>query len=175
MPSSLPPELERALIALAARLDSVGVDWLVAGSTARALLGFGVTPRDLDIELLEADVPRAAAALEIDTGRSTDERASSVRAGGRFAGHEVDLTGGLELRGPTGTLAADFPLLCRSARPVPIGGRTVAVAPVEEQIARAAVLADSDRLERIAREAPAGFVPDAAYLSARLAAATAAR
>ncbi len=175
MPSSLPPELERTLIALATRLDEVGVDWLVTGSTARALLGFGATPRDLDIELPEGQVPRAAAAIGIDAGCSTDDRASSVRANGRFAGHEVDLTGGLTLRGPAGTLDADFALLRLSARPVTIGGRTVSVAPVEEQIARARVLADSERLERIAREAPAGFVPDAAYLSVRLAAATAAR
>lgn len=175
MPSSLPPGVERALIALAAQLDGAGVDWLVAGSTARALLGFGVTPRDLDIELPEADVLRAAAALEIDAGRSTDERSSSLRAGGRFGGYEVDLTGGLELHGPAGTLAADFPFLCRSARRVPIGGGTVAVMPVEEQIARATVLADAERLELIAREAPPGFVSDRSYLSARLAAATAAR
>jgi len=121
------------------------------------------------------DVSRAAAAVGIDVGPSTDERASSIRARGRFAGHEVDLTGGLTLRGPAGALAADFALLRRSAWRVPIGGRTVGVAPVEEQIARATVLADSERLDRIAREAPAGFVPDAAYLSVRLAAATAAR
>jgi hypothetical protein len=175
MPPSLPSELERALVALAARLDDIGVDWLVAGSTARALLGFGVIPRDVDIELPVGDVPRAAAALGLDAGRSTDGRASSVRACGRFAGHEVDLTGGLELHGPTGTLTADFPLLRRSARLVAIGGRAVAVAPVEEQIARATLLADSHRLQRLAREAPPGFVPDAAYLSVRLAAATAAR
>jgi hypothetical protein len=175
VPSSLPPDLERALIALAARLDEVGVDWLVAGSTARALLGFGVTPRDLDIELDEGEVPRAAAAIGMDAGRSTDDRVSSVRANGRFAGHEVDLTGGLTLRGPAGTLEADFALLRLSARPVTIGGRTVSVASIEEQIARATMLADSERLARIAREAPSGFVPDAAYLSARLAAATAAR
>jgi hypothetical protein len=175
VPSSLPPELERALIALAARLDGVGVDWLVAGSTARALLGFGVIPRDLDIELDGSEVPRAAAAIGLDAGRSTDDTASSVRAYGRFAGHEVDLTGGLTLRGRAGMLGADFALLHRSARPVTIGGRTVSVAPIEEQIARATVLADSERLERIAREAPPGFAPDVAYLSARLAAATAAR
>lgn len=175
MPSPLPPELERALIALAARLDEVGVDWLIAGSTARALLGFAVTPRDLDIELPEGDVPRAAAAIGIDAGRSTDDRASSVRANGRFAGHEVDLIGGLKLRGPTGVLEADFALQRLSARTVTIGGRTLSVTPVEEQIARARLLADSERLERIAREAPAGFDPDAAYLSARLAAVTAAR
>ncbi len=119
------------------------------------------------------EVPRAAAAIGIDAGRSIDARASSVRANGRFAGHEVDLTGGLTLRGPAGTLQADFALLRLSARPVTIGGRIVSVAPIEEQIARARVLADSERLERIAREAPPGFVPDAAYLSARLAAATA--
>jgi hypothetical protein len=175
VPSALPPELERALIALAARLDEVGVDWLLAGSTARALLGFDVTPRDIDVELSAVDVARTAAAIGFDVGPSTDEYASSVRARGRFAGHEVDLTGGLTLRGPAGALAADFALLRRSARPVPVGARSVAVAPVEEQIARATVIADSERLDRISREAPAGFVPDSAYLSARLAAATAAR
>jgi hypothetical protein len=175
MPSSLPPEVERALIALAAQLDGVGVCWLVAGSTARALLGFGGAPRNIDIELPETDVLRAAAALEIDAGRSTNERSRSLRAGGRFAGYEVDLTGGLELHGPAGTLTADFPFLCRSALRVPIGRVTVAVMPVEEQIARATVLADAERLERITREAPPGFVPDGAYLAARLAADTAAR
>lgn len=175
MPSSLPPDLRRALISLAERLDGAGVAWVVGGSTARALLGFAVTPHDIDFEVAERDVPAAAAALGLEAVPSHDERVSSIRARARFDGVEVDLTGGLALRGAAGMLMADFVMVRRAARRVSVAGRTVVVAPVEEQIARATVLDDTQRLERIAREAPAGFVPDAGYVSARLAALSAAR
>ena len=175
MPSSLPPALQHALIALAARLDAAGVDWVIAGSAARALAGFAVIPRDLDVELDEADVPRAAAAVGLEAGRAIDERGGSLRAVGQFAAQEVDLTGGLTLRGPGGVLAADFPLVRRFTRPINVAGHEVPVAPVEEQIARATVLGDAGRLDRIAREAPPGYARDETYLALRLAAASAAR
>ena len=100
---------------------------------------------------------------------------SSLRAVGRFVDHDVDLTGGLTVCGPGGVLAHDFPLLRRVARSINVAGHAVPVAPLEEQIARATVLADAGRLERIAREAPSAYTRDETYLALRLAAASAAR
>ena len=85
--------------------------------------------------LPEDDVARAAAELGFRAGRSVDERAASTRAIGSFAGHQVDLSGGLALPGPGGALAGDFALLRRAARLVPGGGATgarVAGAPARE-------------------------------------------
>ena len=175
MPSSLPPALRHALIALARRLDAADVDWVVTGSTARALAGFAVTPRDIDVELDEADVPRAAAAIGLEAARAVYEQGTSLRAAGRFSKQDVDLTGGLTVRGGGRVLAPDFELLRRFARSVVVDEHTVLVGPVEEQIARATVLSDAGRLERIAREAPPGYTRDETYVALRLAAASAAR
>ncbi len=163
------------MIALAATFADRGVDWVVAGSTGRALAGFAVTPRDLDVEVDEGSVHRAAAAAGLRAAREADASIASVRARGTWHGVELDVSGGLTLHGPGGSLAPDFALLRGSAKPVDVGGRTVWVAPVEEQIARSLVAGDERQLDRIAEERPGGFEVDDLYLAARLAAASASR
>lgn len=175
MPFSLPPQLEGALIALAERLDAAAVEWVVCGSTARALLGFTVVPNDLDVEVDIMTADAAATCVGLTARPERDAAVSSVRAQGDWHGVALDITGGLTFHGPGGHLHADFPLMRLFAHTVMVGGRTVQVAPVEEQIARSVVAGTGDRLDRIADERPAGYRVDDVYLSLRLAAASASR
>ena len=170
-PPRLPPRTAAALTAALARLERLGVEALVAGSAGRALLGFAVRPRDLDLEVAPEDAGRAAAALGLRAREQRDGSASGTRASGVLAGVEVDLTAGLTLRGPLGRLPWDAGAMRSHARPVPVGTATALVAPVEEQLVRAIVMEDEARIARIAREAPPGFAPDEAYVEARLSAA----
>lgn len=175
MAFSLPPPLETALLRLAERLDAVGLDWVVGGSTARALLGFAVTPQDLDIEVAEDATHAAAACVGLFEHAERDTRIESMRARGVWHDVPLDISGGLTFHGPGGNLHADYPLLRLFAKPVALGGHSVWVAPIEEQIARSVVAGAGDRLDRIADERPAGYVVDDLYLSLRLAAASASR
>ncbi len=175
MPFSVPPQLETTLIALAERLDAASIDWVVGGSTARALLGFAATPRDLDIEVAEDATQAAASAIGLTAHRDEDPNVTSIRAQGTWGGVAIDVIGGLTFHGPGGNLHADYPLLRLFSKAVSLSERTIWVAPVEEQIARAVVAGTGDRLDRIANERPANFVVDDVYLSLRLAAASASR
>jgi hypothetical protein len=88
----------------------------------------------------------------------------------------VDLTCDLEVRGPVGLLAPDFALQRAWAHACEVGGRRIRLAPVEEAVARALVLADWPALERLAAQARAGagpLAPRPGYLSLRLASAAA--
>ena len=156
---------------MAERLDAAAIDWVVGGSTARALLGFAVTPRDLDLEVAEAATHAAASAIGLAAHRDEDPHVTSMRAQGTWGGVEIDLIGGLTFHGPGGNLHADYALLRRFSKAVLLGDRTIWVAPVEEQIARSAVAGTSERLDRIASERPADYVVDDVYLSLRLASA----
>lgn len=171
----LPPDLRAALATVADRLDAAGVEWLVTGGVARSLGGFDSTPRDLDLETPEPHTRRAAAALGLTADWCADAHARSLRATGPVAGVDVDVSGGLEIRGPGGCLPADYPLMRLLARAARVDGRTVRVAPIEEQIARAVVAGDDARLDRIAADAPPGYAPDGYYVSLRLSAASARR
>jgi hypothetical protein len=64
----------------------------VTGSTARALLGSGERPNDLDIEVACADAKRSAGALGLTLARDTSNGRVSNRALGRFARSEIDLS-----------------------------------------------------------------------------------
>lgn len=171
--SDLAPPLQQALVAVALALG--GIEWLVGGSTARALLGFATTPRDLDIEVTTDDVHRAAAALGTTAALAVDDRARSMRAGAEHGGVEIDVSAGLTLVGPGGNLPPDFALMWRFATPLPVAGHTVHVAPVEEQIVRILVSGHEARRARFVAEAPAGFIARDDYVSLRLDAARAAR
>lgn len=175
MPFSLPPPLQTALIALAERLDDAEIDWVVGGSTARALLGFSVAPRDLDIEVDGGTTHATATCLGLIEHRVDDAAVESIRAQGLWRDVSLDISGGMTFHGPGGNLHADFPLLRLFAKPIAVNGRTVSVMPVEEQIARSVVVGAADRLDRIADERPADYVVDDVYLSLRLAAASASR
>jgi hypothetical protein len=159
------------LIALAEQLDAAAIDWVVGGSTARALQGFAATPRDLDLEVAEDATHAAASAIGLAAHRDEDPNVTSTRAQGTWGGVEIDLIGGLTLHGPGGHLHADYPLLRLFSKAVPLRERTIWVAPVEEQIARSIVAGAGDRLDRIANERPAGYIVDDVYLSLRLASA----
>jgi hypothetical protein len=172
----LSPRTLAALLAAADRLDRAGVDWLLAGSAARALLGLAARPADLDLEVPGEGAPAAAAALSLVLSRDAGGGRASWRGRCRIAGVEVDLTGDLEVRGPGGRLAPDFALQRAWAHTREVAGRRIRLAPVEEAVARAVVLADWRALARVAGEARDGREPVAlrtAYLSRRLSSATA--
>lgn len=173
--SGLPAAIARALTHVAERLDAAGVTWLVSGSCARALTGFRTEPRDLDIEVAGSEVRAAAAALDLEATIDHDDRARSLRAVGSVGSCEIDLIAGLALTGPGGVLPADFDLMATYARSVRVGGRSVRVTPVEEQMVRILVSGDEARRARFVAEAPAGFIAQNDYVELRLGSARAAR
>lgn len=175
MPPSLPPDLHTVLLELARRLHDGGIPWVVTGSTGRALLGFDETPDEIDAEMPESAVPAAARLTGLALRRDADAHVSSIRAQGTVHGIGLDLCGGYTLHGPGGNLHADFPLMREYATPVDLGGCTVLVAPIEEQIARSVVAGAELRLDRIADHRPEGYRVNELYLSLRLAAASASR
>ncbi|HEY6052677.1 MAG TPA: hypothetical protein VIU86_02035 [Gaiellaceae bacterium] len=59
-----PAPWDDALHETARRLDDAGVDWWLTGSSALAVRGLAVSPRDLDLVVSEADAARAATAFE---------------------------------------------------------------------------------------------------------------
>jgi hypothetical protein len=161
---------------VADRLAAAGVPWVVTGSAGRALLGAPVRPGDVDLEVAEADVHAAAAALGAVAGPSSGGGRSSVRAGTVIAGTQVDLSAGLTVEGPQLRLPDGFALMARWALPATAAGRRVLVAPPEEALVRALVGGDPARLARAA--AAPGLPPvRAAYVAERLrsASSTAAR
>ncbi|MDX6645767.1 MAG: hypothetical protein QOK40_1494 [Miltoncostaeaceae bacterium] len=143
--------------------------WLLTGSAARALAGFGRRPADLDIECAAADAPAAAAALGLVLRPEAGGGARSLRARGAIAGVGVDLSADLALDGSGGRLDPDFTLQRTFAGEARVAGRAVLLAPVEEALARTLVRADRERLDRLLAEAPAGLLLRADYLARRLA------
>lgn len=176
----LPPHPLAALLSVAARLDRTGVEWLLAGSAARALLGLVVRPADVDVEISPHGARVASEALGIALAYESGDGRSSWRGRGRVGDVEVDVTTDLEVEGPGGRLTPDFALQRTWAHSTEVGGRRIWLAPTEEAFARAVVLGDWLALARVCRQA--GEAHDApalrpAYLSLRLssAAASAAR
>lgn len=160
-----------ALAAIAARLDTAGVRWRVAGSTGRLLLGHPVRPDDVDLEVAGVDAGRAAAALGLaGPTYQTGGGWSSRRAGGAIGGVLVDLSGGLEITGPGGLLRADD----AATVSVVFGGHVVQVVTPGESLARALVAGDAEREVR-ARGAIHPSDTDALrYAQSRIAAAVSA-
>jgi len=171
----LAPRTLAALLAAAERLDRAGAEWLLAGSAARALLGYAVRPGDIDLETSREEGPAAAGALGVRLADEAGGGRACLRGRCRIAGVEVDLSGDLDVRGPGGRLAPDFALQRAWAHERQVGGRLVRLAPVEETVARAVVLADWGALARVATQARDGDGAVAlrpAYLSLRLSCAT---
>lgn len=173
MNEALPEPISRVLLDVSGRLASV--TWLVTGSTARALMGFTTTPRDLDIEVATVDIDKAAAALGLDVHAVEEGAGRSLRATGMLDDVEVDLTAGLTIVGPGGVLPPDFDLMARSAATLPLGEHEVRVAPLEEQIVRILISGNEARRARFVREAPDGWIPLSDYVERRLGTARAAR
>lgn len=174
MPLSLPARLETAVLTVATRLDDARITWAVSGSAGLALRGFHVTPNDLDIEVVEEQVPDAARALGWEAVARIDAGGRSVGAAGTLAGTDVEVFGGFSRAGSDGTLPPDDAFVFLFVAPVSIGGRDVPVMPVEEYAVRAIVAHDEPRLDRLAAGAPPGFAMDETYVALRLAAVTAA-
>jgi len=171
----LPPRPLAALLSVASRLDRAGVEWLLAGSAARALLGFSVRPADLDLEISRHSARIAPQALGIALSYEADGGRASWRGRGRVAGVEVDVTSDLEVEGPGGRLAPDFPLQRTWAHSQEVGGRRIWLAPIEETLARAIVLGDWRALARVSGQAGEDGTVSLrpAYLSLRLSSAAA--
>ena len=173
MTASLAP---RPLTAVAALADLLGRDdlaWLLGGSAGRALLGYGVRPRDIDIEVAAGDAAGVARRLGTPLVPAGGAGRASRRATLWLAGVEVDVTCDLAVTGPSHHLPPDFALQREWSHGVVVCGRTVRVAPVEETIARAVVLGDWGRLARIASEVTAQAAPIRSdYVELRLSSAT---
>ncbi|HRC08218.1 MAG TPA: hypothetical protein PLV41_08380 [Miltoncostaeales bacterium] len=173
MTTPLPEPLTAAITAVADALE--GVDWLITGSVARALSGFAATPRDLDVEVAATQIEQAAARLGLGVANMRDPQASSRRAIGAIGTVELDMTAGLTLIGPGGILPPDFDLMRQFATEATVDGRSVPVAPLEEQIVRILVSGNEARRARFVRESPADYIARSDYVELRLAAARAAR
>jgi hypothetical protein len=156
---------------VASRLERAGVEWLLAGSAARAVLGFAVRPDDLDVETSGDGAVAAADALGLELRYEQGGGRASWRATGSLGGVEVDVSGDLVAEGPGGRLDPDLAAQRTWAHSVEAGGRRVLLAPPEEALARAIVTGDWDALGRFAAEAPPGYAPRTAYLALRLSAA----
>ena len=85
------------------------------------------------------------------------------------------MTAGLTLIGPGGILPPDFDLMRQFATEATVDGRSVPVAPLEEQIVRILVSGNEARRARFVRESPADYIARSDYVELRLAAARAAR
>lgn len=162
--------------AVAARLADAGVEWRLAGSAARMLRGAPVRPGDVDVEVAEADGPRAAEALGLPAPQwQSGGGWSSLRSAGEINGVPVDLSAGLTVSGPAGTLrACDAPV-------DPVTGTGVAGAvsliPMGESLARAIVAkSDERRAKALAAlpDEPTARAAALAYCEARVAAAASA-
>lgn len=174
MPPPLPPRCHAALLVVAGRLDDAGVRWVLAGSAGRALLGHRVRPRDIDVEVAEADAGVAGVALGVGLRRATGRGRSSLRVLTEVAGVEVDVTAGLAVEGPAWRLAPDDDVQLGARVPARLGDRTIPVAPPEEALARAVVLGEWEAIRRTASQAAAGDAPPPriGYVLRRLSSAT---
>lgn len=164
------------MLAVAVRLDGAGVPWLLSGSAGRALLGFSRRPRDVDVEVPEEAMDRAARALGVVPAFQEGGGRRGWRAMAHLRGVEVDLTAGLTVTRADGRppLRAHFALEEEFAHAVVLARQEIRVAPVEEQVVAAIVSADWPRLARTVEGAPAGFRLRPDYLERRLAAAASA-
>lgn len=159
--------------AVATRLAAAGVEWRLAGSAARMLRGAPVRPGDVDVEVAEADGPRAARALGLPPPeRQSGGGWSSLRSAGEINGVPVDLSSGLVVTGPAGTLrACEAPVDAVPGTGV-AGG--ISLIPMGESLARA-IVANSDGRRAKAMAAlpddPAERAAALAYCEERVAAA----
>jgi hypothetical protein len=137
---------------VAARLQPLDVPWQLAGSTGRLLLGINARPRDVDLEVRAADADVVAEALDLPQPTAQSGGGwSSHRTAGTIAGVPIDLSAGLEVRGPGGLLRA----MEAHALPCRLGTATIHVVPPGEALARAMVAGDPERVAKAAGAMPA--------------------
>ena len=176
--------------AVALRLDAASVPWLLAGSAARLLRGAPVRPGDIDVEVGAHDAARAAAALGLPHPAPAEGGGwRSLRAEGAINGVPVDLSGGITITGPGGTLTGPDPASAASpgdqAGASPAGGPVgpigpwsgITLLPEGEALARAVVSGDDARRARAEDALPGDAAARAAaraYAESRIAAAASA-
>lgn len=164
MGHAIPPKVQAALTAVALRLDRAGVRWLVAGSTARALMGFAVRPVDLDIEVATSDADLAASTLAVTLSGDEGGGWTSRRGATRIAGVNVDISAGVT----AGSLASDDETLFAASVPGRVGNRQILVLSVEEQLCRAMAAGAWDRVAKVTTGVPTGLQLDLGKISRRL-------
>jgi hypothetical protein len=169
----LPPRIAAALAELARRLGSADVEWMLAGSAARALAGATADPRDLDIEIAAGDADRAAAVLGCVLAVDQGHGWRSLRGRCVLDGVEVDVSAGVTVLGSEWGLEPDEATVRAWSRSVAVGGYVITLAPPEEQIVRALVAGDWARIAKIT--GGGGPPPRPAYVFRRLASARAVR
>jgi len=165
--------------AVALRLHEAGVPWLLAGSAARLVRGEAVRPHDVDVEVREQDAARAARALGLPPPAVAEGSGwRSLRAEGAINGVPIDLSGGLTVTGPGGTLGGPDPT---EGVTVTEGdshrGGTLRLLPDGEALARAVVSGDDARRARAEAALPddaAARAAALAYAESRIAAAASA-
>ncbi len=109
-------------------------------------------PGDVDLEVRAADGGVVAAALGLPPPAAQSGGGwSSHRAAGAIAGVPIDLSAGLEVRGPGGLLHA----MHATTIPCRLGTATVHVAVPGEALARAMVAGDPERVAKAAGAMPA--------------------
>jgi hypothetical protein len=156
---------------VAACLHAAGITWRLAGSAGRLVLGGSVRPGDVDVEVAGCDAIAAANALGLPTpGLTRGGGWSSHRSEGILDGVTVDLSAGLEVRGPGGVLRADDAATV-GAR---LGSGWVQVVAPGESVARAVVAGDVAREQRARADLPADAAVALAYAESRIAAAASA-
>jgi len=146
---------------------------MLSGSAARVLTGAVGEPRDLDIEVAEADAERAAAALGCALVADEGHGWTSLRGRCVVVGIEVDLSAAITVIGAEWGLEPDDQTLRAWSRSATVGGYPIALAPVEEQLVRALVAGDWTRIAKIS--GGGGPPPRPAYVFRRLASARAVR
>ena len=168
--------------AVAVRLDAAGIPWRLAGSTARLVRGMPVRPSDIDVEVAEPDGPRAARALGLPVPRQESGGGwSSLRSQGAINGVPIDLSAGLTVTGPGGTLtpidASAGESVTVTEMAVPGIAKSVGIVHPGEALARAIVSgSDERRATALAGlpDDPAERAAALAYCDARVAAAASA-
>ena len=130
--------MQAVVRAVALRLRAAGIPWRLAGSAALLVRGLPVRPGDIDIEVAAADAVAAARTLGLPApARQAGGGWSSDRTVGQVAGVGIDLSGGLVVTGPGGTLRAmDAPVEEHGGIPL---------LPIGESLARALVAESGPR------------------------------
>jgi hypothetical protein len=169
--SPSPAHVLATVTAVAARLHAAGITWRLAGSAGQLLLGAPVRPGDVDVEVAGCDAIAAANALGLPIPGPTQGGGwSSHRSEGMVEGVTVDLSAGLEVRGPGGVLRADDAATVDAH----FGSGVVQVVAPGESVARAVVAGDVAREQRARAQLPADAVAALAYAESRIAAAASA-
>lgn len=162
----LPPRLAAVTVAVAHLLAPTGAVWWIAAGAALRMSGGAHRPTDLDIECPPADIGAVCAALGMTPRWEQGERIGSLRARGRLAGIDVDVSAGLTVHGPHGELPPDDALLVEWCTPGRAGGHPVLIAPPEEALVRWLAAGYWRRVARLAAAAPAA--PRLDYVLRRL-------